>query len=185
VTNTFFTSDIHFGHKNILEYEKEHRPFRNVDEMNRTIIERWNTVVQPEDAVWILGDLVINKGALENMRLLNGRKRLVMGNHDVFKEGVLEPYVDRLFGCVQKKLGNFKVIMTHIPVHTSQVENRFAFNLHGHLHSDYVKLPNKHPDLRYINLSMEHWNMTPVSFHDLNAEAERRAKLLGIKETSQ
>jgi calcineurin-like phosphoesterase family protein len=82
----FFTSDLHFGHANISEFCD--RPFvhgpAGVDEMNHAIIENWNAQVDPEDTVWILGDLVMGKIAVTLPLLgeLNGQLYLVPGNHD-------------------------------------------------------------------------------------------------------
>ena len=56
---TWFTSDLHFGHANIIEYSG--RPFRDVDHMNRALIERWNALVQPADTVWVLGDVAMGR----------------------------------------------------------------------------------------------------------------------------
>lgn len=78
----FFTSDLHFGHHNILKYS--YRPFEDVDEMNEAIITNWNNTVGHDDIVVVLGDVFMGKRA-ETMPLgarLNGRKFLVPGNHD-------------------------------------------------------------------------------------------------------
>lgn len=78
----FWTSDIHFGHRNIIEYCQ--RPFDDPDQMNAEIIERWNETVQPEDTVMVLGDVALGKivDTLPLVMQLNGIKSLVPGNHD-------------------------------------------------------------------------------------------------------
>ena len=55
----WFTSDLHFNHKRIIEYEPTTRPFASVEEMNETLIKNWNSVVQPEDTVYVLGDFIM------------------------------------------------------------------------------------------------------------------------------
>ncbi|WP_258934193.1 hypothetical protein [Nesterenkonia pannonica] len=50
---TFFTSDHHFGHANIIRYCD--RPFADVAEMDEAMIDRWNETVSPDDEVWVLG----------------------------------------------------------------------------------------------------------------------------------
>jgi calcineurin-like phosphoesterase family protein len=78
----FVTSDIHFGHTNILKYCN--RPFNSVQHMNETLIQNWNETVTPQDIVFILGDLCMGKldDTLPLVQRLNGHKRLIPGNHD-------------------------------------------------------------------------------------------------------
>ena len=78
----FFTSDLHFGHEHIIQFN--HRPFRNVTEMNRQLISNYNAVVQPEDTVYLLGDLSFQISVEKANALiaqLNGKKHLILGNH--------------------------------------------------------------------------------------------------------
>ena len=87
----FFTSDQHFGHANILKYESKNRinqwgrPFRSVDEMDEYLIDRWNESVNHTDEVYVLGDFSFKRSFMEEyLPLLNGRKFLIVGNHDPF-----------------------------------------------------------------------------------------------------
>lgn len=76
---TFFTSDTHFGHQRTLEYSR--RPFADVASMDAALIANWNSVVQPGDTVYHLGDF----GTLESLnfaRKLNGRIIFLPGNYD-------------------------------------------------------------------------------------------------------
>lgn len=79
---TWFTSDIHFGHENIIEYSE--RPFDGVPQMNAAIVSHWNQVVAPDDIVYIVGDLCMGKmdDSLPVVSQLQGRLRLIPGNHD-------------------------------------------------------------------------------------------------------
>ena len=90
--NIFFTSDTHFGHANIIKYA--HRPYTDVDEMNKALIDNWNSVVKPNDIVFHLGDFMfgnINR-FWEYRSRLNGKIYLVHGNHDykLMEEGNIE-----------------------------------------------------------------------------------------------
>lgn len=78
----FWTSDLHFGHANIIEYS--YRPFHTVGHMNETLIANWNAVVSPDDEVMILGDIAMGKIAdtLPLVERLNGEKFHIAGNHD-------------------------------------------------------------------------------------------------------
>jgi len=78
----FFTADTHFGHRGIIKYCD--RPFSDVEEMDRSMIERWNSVVQPRDMVYHLGDFAFchPDRAVEIIHKLHGRIHLLRGNHD-------------------------------------------------------------------------------------------------------
>lgn len=78
----WFTSDWHLGHARINELAR--RPFSSVDEMNETIIARYNELVKPEDSVWIVGDVCMGPidRSLALVQRFNGRKYLICGNHD-------------------------------------------------------------------------------------------------------
>lgn len=79
---TFFTSDLHFFHNNIIQFCN--RPFDSVEDMNWKLIKNWNDVVQWNDHVWVLGDFSFGTVAeTENILIqLNGIKHLIIGNHD-------------------------------------------------------------------------------------------------------
>jgi len=86
----WLTADTHFGHANIIKYEN--RPFQNPDYLNNAstelmdseIIKRWNNVVAKDDKVFHLGDVGFHgkEQMTEILSRLNGRKTLIMGNHD-------------------------------------------------------------------------------------------------------
>lgn len=82
------TSDQHFGHKNILKYCPESRPFDSVEQMNDIVINKWNSVVRPDDIVYVLGDICMGatEDILKYVEQLNGKIILVIGNHDTDKK---------------------------------------------------------------------------------------------------
>lgn len=155
----FIVSDTHFRHQNIISFEAEARsryvdgPFQTVDEHDEHVIERWNLMVSPEDTVYHLGDVAFNVG-LPLVGRLNGKKILVMGNHD--GKGALKylEYFHEIYGCFGFR--KWKALATHYPVHPSQLEERYAYNIHGHVHSKTLS------DTRYINVSMENVHMAPI-----------------------
>lgn len=78
----YFTSDLHFNHNR--EFLWKERGFSSLKEMNETIIENWNSIVNEDDIVYVLGDVVFGdldegKAYLER---LHGSIKLVLGNHD-------------------------------------------------------------------------------------------------------
>lgn len=157
MTNTWFISDTHFGHKNIIEYEKQARLFNSVDEMNESIIENWNKVVRKKDVVYHLGDFAFGSHNIAIADRLSGRKKLILGNHDNHDIKFYLPHFEHISGAFVWK----KCILTHIPIHCENVGYRFLLNLHGHLHSQSVKKDNK-DDEKYFNVSCERNNLTPI-----------------------
>ena len=181
MNEVWFTSDTHFGHKNILEYEKEARPFETVEEMNEALISNWNDTVRPKDIVYHLGDFAFGRSNVELAGRLNGRKRLIMGNHDVYNNSVYLDYFEKLFGVHYWR----RCVLSHIPVHVGNLGSRAILNVHGHLHSRHVMMPATElysiatnngellvrgafdhemiVDENYFNVSVELHNLRPVN----------------------
>ena len=81
----FFTSDMHFGHENVIKFDN--RPFKTVEEMDEELIRRWNAKVGKGDLVYVLGDMIWksrNGDAEQLIKSLNGQIILIKGNHDRF-----------------------------------------------------------------------------------------------------
>lgn len=77
----FFTSDTHYGHANVIKYCN--RPFRDIVEMREVLINSWNAAVGPADLVYHLGDFSFHEREVATvLPRLNGRKILILGNHD-------------------------------------------------------------------------------------------------------
>jgi len=191
MVNIFFASDHHFGHENtFLKFKREDgvtplRPFTSVDEMNQTMIQKHNAVVKPEDHVYFGGDFVINKKYLWIARQLNGHKRIVLGNNDIFP---VEMYLEAGF----EKIAGYRVfvddfILSHIPLREDNVTQRFHCNVHGHIHANFINDP------RYLCICVEHTNYAPLhmdevreriknnirSFNQTGQVIDYRAKLNG------
>jgi len=166
MAKTFVTADLHFGHQGVCEFLKADgtklRPWDNADDMNKGLIDNWNAVVDDKDLVYVLGDFTVNKKYIWLARELKGRKILVKGNHDTGTLAEYVEYFEDVRGCSQ----HGKAILTHIPVHPSQL-NRWPVNVHGHLHADKVVYwvedeADFYPDSRYICVSVEQTNFRPI-----------------------
>jgi len=168
--NIWFISDTHFGHENILGFTNYDgtpvRPeFSSVEEMDETLIDNWNSVVKDQDKIYHLGDIAMSKHHLGYyFDRLNGKKRLVRGNHDVAKTREYMKYFQDVYGCRTWGRG---FIATHIPIHPESV-GRWSINLHGHLHCNVVRLPNGEEDPRYLNVSVERVNYTPIHIDEIH-----------------
>ena len=168
MTNVFLVSDTHFGHKNICVFTREDgsplRPWDDSDAMDADMIERWNAVVRPNDVVYHLGDVVINRRCLGTLAKLNGSKRLVLGNHDIFDHSDYLPYFKRLHGSF--KLDT--ILLSHIPLHPDSVPRWAMCNVHGHIHAQDI------PDARYYNVSVEMIDYAPIALEDLKVRIREK-----------
>ena len=130
--NIFIIADTHLFHKNIINYCG--RPFENVEEMNNTIIKNWNRVVGKHDIVYVLGDFALcgRDSMIDIARQLNGRKRLILGNHD---GASIEAY-KTVFEYVYNHpiiLDDF-FILSHYPQFITP--GALYANIYGHVHND-------------------------------------------------
>lgn len=151
----FLTSDQHFYHRNIIKYCN--RPWNSgtgpdgqmvitdedVERMNETMIEKWNSVVGEDDIVYNLGDVIFgDKTRLSGiMSRLNGRKRLILGNHDhaARKEDVVKFYMDAGFERVYDRniiIQDF-IILSHFPLQFLNSNCPF-YSCFGHVHNSEI-----------------------------------------------
>lgn len=165
MANTFFISDMHFGHAAILGFKTQAglpcRTFDSVEHMNETMIERWNAVVKQDDKVYNLGDVVMRAKDLPLLARLNGNKRLVRGNHDIFPTKEYMKYFKEIYGV--RVLVKEGLILSHIPLHPDSVKDDMV-NIQGHTHNNF---PQGHLGPKYFNVCVENINFTPVALEDL------------------
>ena len=170
-TTAFLIGCTHFGHTKMCEFVRFNgekvRPFTNSQEMDETLVSNWNGVVTTTDKVYVLGDVAFSRSNLATMERLNGKKILIKGNHDNLD---LKDYVKYFYDIrASHKLDNS--VLTHIPIHPESLA-RWGLNVHGHLHSNVVKLSLAQiPDHRYFNVSVERINYTPISLEQIKKQA--------------
>lgn len=182
MSNTFFISDTHWGHSNVLTFTKSDgsklRQFSSVEEMDEHMVECWNKRVRSNDKVYHLGDVVMHHRHLFQVGRCNGEKVLIKGNHDTAKLSQYAPYFKDIRGSHQFD----GKLLTHIPVHTDSLA-RWSINIHGHLHSRIVMKEESFiedcevaglmlrkvlvPDTRYFNVGVERINYTPISYDEI------------------
>ena len=155
----WITSDTHFGHENIIRYCD--RPFANAAEMDEMLIENWNSVVKDGDIVYHLGDVYLGVEGRKAIPKLNGRKRLVLGNHDNGKDQALIGGFQKI--SVWRMFKEFGLLLTHVPVHESSLyrADRKLLNVHGHIHTN----PSPSSDHRCV--CVEQTDYTPVNIAEL------------------
>lgn len=152
MSNIYFTSDSHFYHSNVLDFEK-HRTYECIENMNQDLIKKWNSVVKKNDKVFHLGDF--NFGGYskweEILNQLRGNIHLIAGNHDrpkIYNRALKEGFLQEVSEVGHyMKVGKYHLNLTHYPL---EIGNRSRlFNLHGHLHSNPSNMLNQ------INLGVD------------------------------
>ena len=176
----FVTADLHIGHRSVVLYNRREKfiypnPDYDSDKPknfktnwpetvdieahdNWIIDEVWNSVVGKKDFVIIVGDFIWNNH-MKYLSRLNGRKILVIGNHDKVSqwykgtfdisgwnfevqmdadEYVAEKY-PRQFSEIHNELHKtydkkIRIIYSHCPYLTWPGSCHGSWNVHGHCH---------------------------------------------------
>ena len=132
----YFTSDLHFGHENVIRFNN--RPFRNEREMSRVLITNYNSIVKPDDTVYLLGDLAYKIGADQAnvyFQQLNGRKILIIGNHDRYEEYDASLF-EEITHYMYLRTEGVSMALMHYPILDWQGgRNKGGLMLHGHMHN--------------------------------------------------
>jgi calcineurin-like phosphoesterase family protein len=165
MNRVFVASDTHFSHRKVVEF----RPWATVEEHDRELVERWNATVLKHDTVWHLGDVCLGgRDKLAIMASLNGVKKLVLGNHDVYPLDLYKAHFNKVYGAAEWH----DCILTHIPVHPYQLDSRYRLNVHGHMHAARIE-----GDDRYRCVSMEQIDYRPkLMWEVINSAADSRTK---------
>lgn len=185
-SKTYFISDTHFNHKNIIKYCN--RPFKDIGEMNKTLIENWNNIVTDFDTVFHLGDVALTKEKemKELIPKLNGKKILLKGNHDTKSKMF---FVDAGFWVVVDsplKLNNEKLILSHKPLKDTEIPEGYI-NVHGHIHNNPLHKINPetnemeypeelYSDKLHINVSTDVIDFKPISLEEMRKRYELKYK---------
>lgn len=174
MVNTWFTSDYHLGHANIIKYCD--RPFKNVEHMNERIIANHNARVKPDDIVFFLGDFCFRntKGGKEGegnldsaehyLKRLNGRFVFVRGNHD---------NNNSLKTCIKNITifyGGKEVLLVHNPEDANTKTNKLVFC--GHVHGDWAV--REENGCLFVNVGVDVNDFMPVSFDEIMKAGDKK-----------
>lgn len=172
----FFTSDEHFGHSNILKYAN--RPFKDVFEMNKVLIQNFNKSVKKGDLTYHLGDFNFrsknSKGNGEIARAddyinkLKGQHIFIEGNHDYDGRNTLKTRNQEII----LRIANIRVQLIHDP-EFAKVD--YPLVLHGHCHNAW-----KIKELKYcgkksllVNVGVDVWEFKPIEWKDIQTLYDR------------
>jgi len=165
----YFTADWHLYHENIIRFCT--RPFKDINHMNRTILDNVNEVVLPDDRLFNLGDV-----ALKNVNWTSIRASIVCknvfvvpGNHD--RESQLKEHFSILPQCYMYESGGFRLVLAHYAMRIWAHSHHGAGHLYGHSHG---KLPPI-PGAMAFDIGVDCWNFKPLSLNQVKAEMKRLA----------
>lgn len=171
----WFTSDTHFFHKNICKYTNRSVIITDemtseqitevIAEMNAKLIANWNSVVQPDDTIWHLGDFSMRhkRDQLQPIfEQLHGKKRLIRGNHD-------DKYVFRLPWQSQDdyteiKLDGYHIVLCHYAIVQWNRSRHGSIHLHGHHHGTLPPIVNR------IDVGVDAQGLFPIAWDALKAK---------------
>ena len=169
--HTFFTSDTHFNHANIIKFCN--RPFKDVEQMNDVMIANWNSVIGKDDTVFHLGDFCLG-GAAEWTKILdrlNGKIYLIMGNHDL--KNIRQGFISRFEHVAMQmriEIGKKRIYLCHYPFLCFEGSYQDdVWQLFGHVHTRRSNSGIDAGRLQYLyptqyDVGVDNNNFTPVSF---------------------
>lgn len=166
MTDIWFISDTHFGHKNILSFLNRDgsrlRPFDTIEQMHECIFDHWNQTVKSQDIFYHLGDFGFGTFGLAVLRdvlpKLPGKKRIILGNHDKYQSLEYCKVFKQVHGT--KKME--KLWLSHVPIRSDSIAGRHVSgNCHGHLHSNITGDPG------YFNVSCERVGFKPIHYETI------------------
>jgi calcineurin-like phosphoesterase family protein len=178
----YFTSDPHIGHANIIKYCQ--RPFKDVQEMDEILIKNWNSVVQPGDITYVVGDLCLARPeyGISRIRRMNGQKILIEGNHDndkgcldnqEFRDLFTEIHPILEIEVPDKDAFNGKhqrITLCHFAMRVWNKSHRGAWHLYGHSHGT---LPDD-PNMLSMDVGADVHNYTPISYNQVKALMKKK-----------
>ena len=162
MSKIYFISDLHLGHKRILQFAGQYRDGSNVEEHDDWIVKQWNSIVRKRDKVYVLGDVAFTPEGLARLSEMNGTKILIRGNHDEFPIKEYLKYFQEVYGLTSYK----GFWLSHCPIHPVEIRGRKG-NIHGHVHQNVL------PDKRYFPVCVEQCRGVPISFEEIKSLYEK------------
>lgn len=165
---TFFTSDTHYRHHNIIRYNN--RPFQNVDEMQEVMIANWNSVVSYKDTVYHLGDFILGGNPSAILSRLNGHKFLIRGNHDKrphHKDGWKD-----IFYYKEINIEKQHIVLMHYALRVWSRSHHGSWSLYGHSHGNLEDIPTS----LSFDVGVDCHNYTPISFEEVKRLMQPKIK---------
>lgn len=171
MSRIFLTSDTHFSHTDIISYCK--RPYLNTSEMNQSLINNWNSVINDDDIVYHLGDFSMHEKSVKHyLDRLYGIKILIRGNHDENK--ILQEFD----GYAHRMIMNHKGFVFEMVHNPNDLSGKVDYAFCGHVHDSWLKKSKgeEQIDKHYnsfgkllantLNVGVDVHNMKPILLDD-------------------
>jgi len=167
----YFTSDHHFGHKNIIKFSE--RPFRDVEEMDEMLIQKWNEKVMPQDEVYHLGDVgLCSSGKLRKiLDRLHGKIYLINGNHEKSAQACdsrfewIKDYFELVVPDEEFKRGEQMIVLFHYAIREWNASHWGTYHLYGHSHGT---LPDNPKSLSF-DIGVDCHDYYPLSYEEVKS----------------
>jgi len=175
LSNTYYISDIHFGHKNVIKFDD--RPYSTVEEMDSDMIRIWNETIPENGVVFIVGDLFFrcsSQRMKEIIEQLNGQFIFIKGNHDTSMLNC-KPML-KYFDLIETRINLYTpdrlIVMDHYPMLEWDQYFRGYYHVYGHVHAN-----KPHPEARALDLGWRLHNK-PLHYSEVLAKIEQRKLLM-------
>lgn len=179
MSKKFYIADWHYGHANCIAFDN--RPFMTVEEMNTSLIARWNSVVTNADVVYILGDMFWCQldEAIAVLDQLNGQKVLIKGNHDRCNDGKFVKRFVKVTEYLEVDDQGEKVVLCHYPIPCFKNHYYGWYHLYGHVHTSFEanmmehtkflmeELYDKKCQMYNVGAMMQYMDYTPRTLEEI------------------
>lgn len=152
MTRTWFTSDLHFKHRNIVALS-DRSVATTKEDHDEWLIDLWNSQVQPGDLVYHMGDFCFHSKEAEwesILSRLNGQKIMIKGNHDSsrsLRHSLEKNLIAAWYDYREIKIDDIPIALFHFPISSWHRQNYGSFHLHGHCHGRHQQPMGKMLDV--------------------------------------
>lgn len=180
----YFLADPHWGNTNVLSFDN--RPYKTIEEHDIALINNWNDAVGISDDVWLLGDISWHCATrtTEIIKSLNGKKHLIVGNHDykLIKNRELQREFIEICDYKELDIGDGKIlVLSHYPIPCFKNHYYGSYHFYGHVHNSFewkmmervkyemIALYDKPCLMFNVGAMMDHMNYTPRTFEEITS----------------
>lgn len=176
MVNYFFTSDWHLGHNKILKLKN--RPYKSIEEMDQSIIEKHNKLVEPQDIVYFLGDFAMKKTIfLKYIDQINGKIVFILGNHDYKYVSAVREKLEEVYRMKAIRIEGQTIVLSHYPMYFHYRSHHNAWQLYGHLHHDVSDIVQG----KKMNVNFDVCGFKTLSLEDVKQYMRKRSDNIDFK----